>query len=526
MASIKAGRNPAEHPSVGPEASGDAPSSADAALDLEMTSAVVERGLLMIFGPDGDPLPPGAFAAAAADRPDAGVRIGTDARMPAHRVAAVLDAQSTGRLAAGEDEANAWIEAMLGLGPQPTTCTPSELHAEDGACGIALTGDEIRIGMADAELGGAPPADAQAAADDPVLLGLPETLVLGPDGVLDLGCVADAVAGSHTPVASIVVSGLPDVAMLSAGARDDSGAWHLSADELSGLALFAIPERLTDFPLVFTFRTADGELARSLRIELERATEEGSPEAAGDAVAAGGDPEAPILLSQAQIAAAEPFGRAEAAMVIVAGLPPGAILSSGIDNGDGSWSVPGDGPGEIGVALPAGDMQEHRLVLTAVGIGGRDGGLATMSREIVLVPGQPIRLSALDGAGPDREPAALPLDLHDLVSDLAGAARPDAIVIGGLPDGASLSQGVHDKTIASWILRPGQLAGLTLRHVRAGRCDLKVTVLAIDRATGRPHAGTRGLDLDLGNPPGQVSSCRPAGGVGFFRPLGNRRGLM
>lgn len=148
MASIPASCNPAEHQSVGPDVSGDAP-KADAALDLEMTSAVVERGLLMVFGPDGDPLPPGAFGAAAAARPDAGIRIGTDARVPAHRVASVLDAQSTGRLAAGEDEANAWIEAMLGLGPQPTTCTPSELHAEVGACEIMLTGEEIRIGMAE-----------------------------------------------------------------------------------------------------------------------------------------------------------------------------------------------------------------------------------------------------------------------------------------------------------------------------------------------------------------------------------------
>lgn len=103
-------------------------------------------------------------------------------------------------------------------------------------------------------------------------------------------------------------------------------------------------------------------------------------------------------------------------MVIVTGLPAGAVLSSGIANGDGSWSVPGEEAGEIRVALPG----ELRLVLTAIRIGGRDGSLATMSREMVLSPGEPIHLSFLDEAGPDQDQAAFSLDLEDVASELAG----------------------------------------------------------------------------------------------------------
>jgi hypothetical protein len=146
-----------------------------------------------------------------------------------------------------------------------------------------------------------------------------------------------------------------------------------------------------------------------------------------------------------------------------------------------------------------------------------------MSREITLPPGEPIRLGLLDGTGPG-EDAGLPLELEAVVSELAGSARLDAIVVGGLPSGARLSQGLYDEGIDSWVLRPDQLAGLALEAALRRKVDLKVTAVAIDRATGGSTARTRRLGLDL-EADGGIAACRSAGGVGFFRPLGSRRGL-
>jgi hypothetical protein len=630
MASIRAGCNPAASRPDEPNASVAFPparlGSEDAPLDLETTSAVLEHGLLMVFGPDGDPLPPRAFCIAAADRPDAGIRTGTDARVAASRVAAVLEAQSTGRLTAGEGEAGPWeimlsgdeirisiaggasllisparperaaaaryrltepegtpvplgdVRARLRGGiaggadresaaPAPTHIPGCSLAWRDQS--LVLTAGSIRFHLSPApemspdettvdllsrdrepllprdlalavrasvfdpsepvfafDEPGEPVADGGCAvAAGAVMPMLPETMVLGPEGVLDLGCLVGA-EGLGAPLLSASVAGLPEVAMLSCGAEDGNGVWRLAAHELPGLALFAIPEGLADFELTFTFRTAGGEISRSMRIEIERAVENRLGAASGPPLATRGEPEVPMPGPEAHLIGAERFGPAETAMVIVAGLPAGAALSSGVDNGDGSWSVPGEEAGEIGVALPAGDVQGVRVVLTAIRIGGRDGGLATMSREIVLSPGEPIRLGLLDEAGPDQDPAAFSLDLHDVVGDLAGGGKLDAIVVGGLPSGAGLSQGTYDEAIASWILRPDQLAGLTLGAVQAGRFDLKVTAVAIDRATGKSHAHTRrvGFDLDVGR--GSGAPCRAAGGVGFFRPLGSRRGLV
>ena len=56
----------ATRPDAGPDA------AAEGALHLDLVRAVIEGGLLMVFGPDGDPIPPEIFRVAAAEQPHAG----------------------------------------------------------------------------------------------------------------------------------------------------------------------------------------------------------------------------------------------------------------------------------------------------------------------------------------------------------------------------------------------------------------------------------------------------------------------
>ena len=71
--------------------------------DLGLVRAVIQDGLLMVFGPDGDPIPPEIFRAAAAEQPDAGIQLRDGLQVAAERVAAVLDAQTRGDLGSGRD---------------------------------------------------------------------------------------------------------------------------------------------------------------------------------------------------------------------------------------------------------------------------------------------------------------------------------------------------------------------------------------------------------------------------------------
>jgi hypothetical protein len=72
--------SPAEaFPEAAPAADGGselAPASTtEAAFDLGLARAVIEDGLLMVFGPEGDPIPPEIFGAAAAEQPNAGIQL-------------------------------------------------------------------------------------------------------------------------------------------------------------------------------------------------------------------------------------------------------------------------------------------------------------------------------------------------------------------------------------------------------------------------------------------------------------------
>ena len=103
---------------------------AEGALDLGLVVAAIQDGLLMVFGPDDDPIPPQVFGAAAAEQPDAAVRLVDGPAVRAERIAAVLDAQTGGRLGSDRGGEEAWIRAMLGVGPQAEMAGADDLLAE------------------------------------------------------------------------------------------------------------------------------------------------------------------------------------------------------------------------------------------------------------------------------------------------------------------------------------------------------------------------------------------------------------
>ena len=131
-------------------AAGDERSELAGAPSIALASASVriEDGLLMAFGPEGDPIPPPMFMAAAAEQPDAEVKLGDGRTVPAVRAARVLEAQAKDRPDAAHGNppaATAWIEAMLGLGPQPAPAAEAELSGEQRACELTVFGRELML---------------------------------------------------------------------------------------------------------------------------------------------------------------------------------------------------------------------------------------------------------------------------------------------------------------------------------------------------------------------------------------------
>lgn len=119
-------------------------------VELSQASLKIEDGVLMAFGPEGDPIPPAAFVATAARQPEAEIPWGDHGSVRASRVAAVFNAQGRGPLTSAQGDrvgGERWIMAMLGLGPQPAVASEAELRGERRGGELTAFGRELMITM-------------------------------------------------------------------------------------------------------------------------------------------------------------------------------------------------------------------------------------------------------------------------------------------------------------------------------------------------------------------------------------------
>ena len=416
--------------------------AADGGILLSEVSLRIEDGLLMCFRSDGDPMPPAVFIAAAHEQPDTPVRLGDGTAVPPMRAAAVLEAQARGPLTGAVEGAAAdrWIRSMLGLEPQPEPASAAETEDE----------------------GWAAPRD-RAAEDTMVLsLDLPDTLAAGADGAVDLAVLDQALARCRAVLLSATVTGMPAGALLSAGLRHDDGSWSLAADDLPGLSLRTAAATPGDFALEITLRALQGEDTRKITVRRreEPAVEAAPPAAAADEAIS----EAPEASATAvRLAVRPPVGEGidprRVALVIIGGVPEGAVLSAGVDNGDGSWMLSPQDLVGLELRVPAGRAGEVTLEVTALAVTSREGEIARATERLRL---------SLAPAAP-----AIPLRI-----DPAAARGLQALMIRDLPPGARLSAGTYDSSINAWVVLPRQLDGLTVTPPHA-QARFTLTVMGI-----------------------------------------------
>ena len=198
--------------------------------------------------------------------------------------------------------------------------------------------------------------------------------------------------------------------------------------------------------------------------------------------------------------AADVPGSEDLASVTIAGVPAGATLSAGIDNGDGTWTFAGDDLDELAsltITPPANSSRDITLQVTAT---STDGGVATASVPVAVaaVADQPILQvsnTSIDISGNDRFTGSnvadtlvggggndmliggggadvlygdanligaltVPIDIQAALADVDGSESL-GVTVTGVPDGATLSAG-SDLGGGAWALAPGELEGLTM----------------------------------------------------------------
>ena len=106
----------------------------------------VDDGLLMAFGPNGDPVPPGRLTATDRDVSGYDSLRHKGATVDPERMISVLLAQRTGGLAAPGRWSDRWIEAMLGTAGhfEPT---PADLLAAEAETTCRIDGDGLQLAM-------------------------------------------------------------------------------------------------------------------------------------------------------------------------------------------------------------------------------------------------------------------------------------------------------------------------------------------------------------------------------------------
>ena len=147
-----------------------------------------------------------------------------------------------------------------------------------------------------------------------------------------------AVVTDPKEVVTVNISGLPAGAQLSAGTDNGDGTWTLTADQLSGLTIMPPANYSGEITLVVTaISTESGQAAMtSGAITVDVAPVADLPILQVGNAAGAEDTAIPLNISAALTDADETLG------VTIAGVPAGATLSAGADNGDGTWTLTAD----------------------------------------------------------------------------------------------------------------------------------------------------------------------------------------
>lgn len=277
---------------------------------------------------------------------------------------------------------------------------------------------------------------------------------------LSIGAALADTDGSES--LSIVVSGLPPGARLSAGVNNGDGSWTLRPDELSGLMITPPGDfggTISATVTAYAIERSTGAVAASvapLAITVG-AVSDGAIVDATPTARGAEDTSIPISIA----ATLRDRDGSETLTVTATGVPEGATFSAGQRNHDGSWSfAAADLPGLAFTPRPhaAGDIP-LRFTITTTEAGG-DSRSVTADVTVTVTP-------VVDGTTISASPASgmegeiIPLALAVPLIDADGSEEIVGITVSGLPSGARLTAGTQLPD-GSWLLAPADLAGLAL----------------------------------------------------------------
>jgi hypothetical protein len=155
--------------------------------------------------------------------------------------------------------------------------------------------------------------------------------------------------GSDDSITEVTIAGVPNGATLSAGTDNGDGTWTLSPNDLTGLQITPPANSNVDFTLQVSATSEDVDpetgavTTTSTAVDLPVTVLGVADDPTVSAGNVSGDEDTAIDLDIS--AGLTDTDGSETLSVTIAGVPVGAVLSLGTDNGDGTWTI--DDPAEV-----------------------------------------------------------------------------------------------------------------------------------------------------------------------------------
>jgi hypothetical protein len=302
----------------------------------------------------------------------------------------------------------------------------------------------------------------EAVADNAVISANPPAGVEDTGIPLNLTATAGDRDGSES-VSSIVISGLPTGSRLEGAGITDlgDGKWSVDPASLASLRFVPPADKYGTFDLkveATTREASNGDTQDTIRtISVSVAPSADAPIVTVHDAAGTEDGSITLDLS----AALTDTDGSEVLSVVIEGLPEGARLSKGINNGDGSWTLTPSQLAGLMVTPPADWSGTMNLTMLAHARETSNGSVATTRAtfqvQVDAVADAPV-VSARDASGLEDQPIAL--NLSAALTDRDGS-EVLSVVISGLPTGATLTSGTRQDD-GTWIVSPSDLPHLAV----------------------------------------------------------------
>ncbi|MCP4121726.1 MAG: calcium-binding protein, partial [Bacteroidetes bacterium] len=304
-------------------------------------------------------------------------------------------------------------------------------------------------------------------------------------------------------LSDITISGVPADATLSAGTySEENNTWTLTAAQLDGLTITPAPNSDADFTLTVSVTSTEpvgGDSAtaqETIRVTVNAVADR--PDLAVSDTVSGNEGEAiPLGINSPSLKDTDGSESIQGNSVTISGVPDGAVLSAGVDNGDETWTV---SISQLqGLTITPADKNDFTLTVSATSVeeSNQDTATATATIDVVVDPGvHPPELSLNDTSGNEDE--AIGLDIDVKLYDQDGTEELSEITISGVPAEASLSAGTYDENEGVWKLdSAAELVGLSIDPPENFSGEISLTVSATSTDGENTATATGSLEVTV-----------------------------